>query len=204
MFSSSFLLSVDFHSELSSLQPGFSTSERDFSETPSTLVVFVSHERTAHNYLGDMTAETDVYTKTSSLLAMLDQWAPTKDASTLPEVIFELWIELYEHDYIELHDVETVKEYLRTLIAIGYEFPKLNNKKYSLPQKQPSVLGQPFRSFPHFTTIDSLDSVGDGGWWSKMDWSSRSDSAVVKVIMMTMNEWPLVKRWVLVSPSAVS
>jgi len=157
----------------------------------------VTHERTAHNYIGDMTAEADVYTKTSSLLALLDQWSPTKDASTLPEVIFELWIELYEHDYIELHDVETVKEYLRTLIAIGYEFPKLNDKKYSLPQKQPSALGQPYRSFPHFTTIDSLDSVGDGGWWSKVDWSSRSDSAVLKLILMTMNEWPLVKSWVL-------
>ena len=164
----------------------------------------VTHERTAHNYLGDMTAEADVYTKTSSLLALLDQWSPTKNASTLPEVIFELWIELYEHDYIELHDVETVKVYLRTLIAIGYEFPSLKNKNYYLPQKQPSIFGQPYRSFPLFTTIDSLGSVGDGEWWSKMDWSLRSNSAVVKLIMMTMNEWPLLKKWVLVSPSVVS
>ena len=164
----------------------------------------VTHERTAHNYLGDMIAEADVYTKTSSLLALLDQWSPTKNASTLPVVIFELWIELYEHDYIELHDVETVKVYLRTLIAIGYEFPSLKNKNYYLPQKQPSIFGQPYRSFPLFTTIDSLGSVGDGEWWSKMDWSLRSNSAVVKLIMMTMNEWPLLKKWVLVSPSVVS
>eukprot|EP00553_Chaetoceros_curvisetus_P003864 CAMPEP_0204617556 /NCGR_PEP_ID=MMETSP0717-20131115/4495_1 /ASSEMBLY_ACC=CAM_ASM_000666 /TAXON_ID=230516 /ORGANISM="Chaetoceros curvisetus" /LENGTH=848 /DNA_ID=CAMNT_0051631117 /DNA_START=124 /DNA_END=2670 /DNA_ORIENTATION=+ len=156
----------------------------------------VTHERTAHDYLSDIVAETDLYTKTSSLLAFLDSWSP-KEADTLPEFIFELWIALYEHDYIKLHDIQTVKEYLQSLIAIGYQFPSM--KDALLPQKQPSILGQPYRSFPHFNISTHGDTLkkGSDAWWSEVDWSSRSESAVVKIIFMTMDEWPLVKSWVL-------
>lgn len=159
----------------------------------------VTHERNAHDYLGDLIAEADVYTKTSSLLAFLDSWSP-KEAETLPEFIFELYIELYERDYIERHDVESTKEYLQSLVAIGYQFPSF--KKVSLPQEQPSILGQPYRSFPKFKINshgENLEKGSDEWWTSAVDWSSRSESAVVKLILMTMNEWPLLKSWVLVS-----
>ena len=159
----------------------------------------VTHERNAHDYLGDLIAEADVYTKTSSLLAFLDSWSP-KEAETLPEFIFELYIELYERDYIELHDVESIKEYLQSLVAIGYQFPSF--KKASLPQDQPSILGQPYRSFPKFKINPhgkNLEKGSDEWWTSAVDWSSRSESAVVKLILMTMDEWPLLKSWVLVS-----
>lgn len=159
----------------------------------------VTHERNAHDYLGDLIAEADVYTKTSSLLAFLDSWSP-KEAETLPEFIFELYIELYERDYIELHDVESIKEYLQSLVAIGYQFPSF--KKASLPQEQPSILGQPYRSFPKFKINPhgkNLEKGSDEWWTSAVDWSSRSESAVVKLILMTMDEWPLLKSWVLVS-----
>ncbi len=159
----------------------------------------VTHERTAHDYLGDMVAEADVYSKTSSLLAFLDSWSP-KEAETLPEFIVELWIELYERDYIELHDVESIKEYLQSLVTIGYQFP--SPKKASLPQKQPSILGQPYRSFPQFEINshgENLEKGSDEWWSSAVDWRSRRKSAVVKIILMTMDEWPLLKSWVLVS-----
>lgn len=159
----------------------------------------VTHKRNAHDYLGDLVAEADVYTKTSSLLAFLDSWSP-KEAETLPEFIFELWIELYERDYIELHDVESIKEYLQSLVMIGYQFP--SPKKASLPQRQPSILGQPYRSFPQFKINSHGENLEKGSveWWSSaVEWSSRSESAVVKLVLMTMNEWPLLKSWVLVS-----
>ena len=35
------------------------------------------------------------------------------------ERIFELWVGLYEHDYLGLNDVEAAREWLNTLIKIG-------------------------------------------------------------------------------------
>merc|ERR1711862_572724 len=46
---------------------------------------------------------------------------------------------------------------------------------------------QPFRSFPHFLKDENNTWIP----------SSRPESAVVKLIMMTMDEWPLIKYWVL-------
>ena len=57
----------------------------------------VVHERSAHDYLSDMVAENALYEKTDSLLKFLDGWSST--AETLPEFIFDLWVDLYEHEY---------------------------------------------------------------------------------------------------------
>ena len=66
----------------------------------------VSHKRTDHDYLADFEAEGDLYSKTTSLLSFLDNWSPT--ANTFEETIFEIWVALYEHDYIGLSDVEAI------------------------------------------------------------------------------------------------
>lgn len=84
----------------------------------------VIHERSAHDYLADLSAESDVYLRTSRLHAFLDDWSPDT-AETLPEIIFELWVGLYEHDYIGLADVEAVRDWLHTLNAVGYQFPTI-------------------------------------------------------------------------------
>ena len=67
-------------------------------------------------------------------------------------MIYELWVGLYEHDYLGLHDVKAAAEWMKTLIAIGYDFPSVNSRPVSntLPQFQPTLNGQPYRSFPHF------------------------------------------------------
>lgn len=173
----------------------------------------VTHERSAHDYLADLSAESDVYLRTSKLQAFLDDWSPDT-AETLPEMIFELWVRLYEHDYVGLADVEAVKEWLHTLNAIGYQYPTIEkSQKPTLPQPQPSVKGQPYRAFPYFNTNadgktfaqfkKENDESGFGAWMSTVNWESRPDSAILKIIMMTMNEWPLQKSWVLVSPIAI-
>lgn len=152
----------------------------------------VTHERSAHDYLADLSAESDVYLRTGSLHAFLDGWSPDT-AENLPEMIFELWVGLYERDYVGLADVEAVKEWLHTLNAIGYQFPTIQkSQKPALPQPQPSVAGQPYRSFPYFNT------TADGKTFAQFT-KSRPESAVIKIIMITMNEWPLQKSWVLVS-----
>ena len=153
----------------------------------------VQHERSAHDYLSDFVAESDLYDKTTKLLEFLDGWS--SDASELPERIFELWVGLYEHDYLGLHDVEAAREWLNTLITIGYKFPSMIDSRASmaLPQTQPSLDGQPYRSLPHFSVSKEEDVI------NKTVAQIRPDSAVVKLIMMTMDEWPLLKSWVLVS-----
>jgi len=152
----------------------------------------VQHERSPHDYLADFNAENDLYLKTSKLLEFLNSWA--SDATNLPERIYELWVELYERNYIESKDVEAAREWLNSLIMMGYKFPSLvdTNRKDALkvPQVQPSVEGQPYRSFPHFNVMGVDGNTGS---------ISRPDSAVVKIIMMTMNEWPMLEEWLSVS-----
>jgi len=147
----------------------------------------VQHERSPHDYLADFNAENDLYLKTSKLLEFLSSW--TSDATNLPERICELWIELYERNYIKSDDVEAAREWLNSLTMIGYKFPSLvdTNRKdtITIPQVQPSVEGQPYRSFPHFNVMGMDGNIG----------VSRPDSVVVKLILMTMNEWPILEDW---------
>ena len=154
----------------------------------------VQHHRSAHDYLSDFVAESDLYDKTTKLLEFIDGWS--SDALELPERIFELWVGLYEHDYLGLNDVEAAREWLNTLITIGYKFPSMIDSRAAmvLPQNQPSLDGQPYRSLPHFNVVNK---EGDGINTTVAQF--RPDIAVVKLIMMTMDEWPLLKSWVLVS-----
>lgn len=166
----------------------------------------VVHRRSAHDYQADFTAEADLYEKTSALLTFLDNWSSSAD--TLPERIFDLWIAMYEHDFIELYDVNAAKEWLAALLAIGYEFPSIpdvSSNKIS-PQKQPTIESQPFKSLPHFNYneegkkfYDTEEHSEEGlvTWYNTINWDERPKSAVIKIIMMTMDEWPLLKSWVL-------
>ena len=156
----------------------------------------VNHERSSHDYLADFEAESDLYSKTTSLLSFLDNWVPT--ANSFAETIFELWVALYEHDYIGLSDVEAMEEWLSFLLAIEYEFPsiqrkteKASNAVTSSVQFQPAIEGQPYRSFLHSTQENKIPG-------------ERSENAVLKIIMMTMDEWPLLKSWVLVSQCVIN
>ena len=96
-----------------------------FGFLPRPLVV---HQRNDHNNLGDLNGEQDLYMKSEHLVKFLGSWRGT--GNTLPELIEELWVSLYEHDYIGAKDVELVQLWLNSLIAIGYEFPT--------PEKMPS------------------------------------------------------------------
>jgi hypothetical protein len=150
----------------------------------------VNHECSAHDYLSDFVAERDLYDKTTKLLEFLDGWA--SNAETLSERIFDLWICLYERDYIGLHDVKAVKEWLNVLHVISYKFPDVKtDHDVSIidgPLAQPSIDGQPYKSHPYFNdrVIETIPN-------------ERPECAILKLIMMTMDEWPLMKSWVLVS-----
>jgi len=79
--------------------------------------------RNEHNFLGDLTAEKDLYTKSGKLIDFLSSWDSEK--LRFPERVEQLWIDLYERSYIELDDVVALQKWLEALIAMDYKFPEL-------------------------------------------------------------------------------
>ena len=91
----------------------------------------VVHDRTEHNDLGDLDAERDLYMKSEHLVKFLGRWKGTK--TTLIERIEELWVALYEHQYIEVKDVELLRYWLQSLHQAGYTFPELKHRSIHVP-----------------------------------------------------------------------
>lgn len=106
--------------------------------TPPLVVQY----RNAHKYLGDMSAEQDLYFKTEQLLAFLDSWTPgpAADISSLhlPARLERLWVALYERDFIGHEDVLAFQDWLLTLVSVGYEFPA----QYNYEPPEIMVMGQ--------------------------------------------------------------
>eukprot|EP00923_Selenidium_pygospionis_P034037 GHVN01059525.1.p1 GENE.GHVN01059525.1~~GHVN01059525.1.p1 ORF type:complete len:310 (+),score=20.26 GHVN01059525.1:1101-2030(+) len=86
----------------------------------------IVHERNDHSLLADMQAEDDLYFKTEALLDFLNQWNPDVDVDdSIPSLMEQLWIDLYERNYIQLEDVTILQLWLSALTEVGYEFPRL-------------------------------------------------------------------------------
>jgi len=81
----------------------------------------VSQYRNAHNYLADFDSEDHLYKRSGKLLEQITAWKP--DSKTLPGMLEELYIFLYEHGYLNIKDVELIQWWIKELIIIGYEFP---------------------------------------------------------------------------------
>eukprot|EP00536_Pseudo-nitzschia_multiseries_P011281 jgi/Psemu1/289600/fgenesh1_pg.375_\ len=138
------------------------------------------------------------------------------------ERILDLWQSLHfnKFKFIGLGDVEAVREWLAALDTIGYQFPDIpvdiarssssgsqqsqeqqqqqqqqqqhrsHSSQLSLyprPHPQPSMVGgQPFRAFPHINKkLVAKGSIGD-----------EDDQLILKLILQTKDEWPLIKSWV--------
>jgi hypothetical protein len=109
----------------------------------------IIQSRNDHSYLGDFEAEHDLYAKSSKLLEFLQNWdEPSGDS--IPERMEKLWIDLYEHDYIELEDVYAVQYWLGALKQIGYIFPPLKRRYRNV-----AVMGQ----FNHVDFPSQIDNV---------------------------------------------
>lgn len=94
-------------------------------------VGFISHplviqERNVHSNIGDLTSEWDLYTKSKQLVTFLEGWKGK--GRTIVERTEELWVALYEHQYVESDDVELVQLWLQMLIDVGYKFPDIVSK----------------------------------------------------------------------------
>lgn len=95
----------------------------------------VTQYRNSHDYLADAKAELDLYFKTDKLLELLDNWRcsactsntsiATQTRNCLAFCMEELWVELYERQYIEVEDVHMVQLWLSALMENGYNFPAM-------------------------------------------------------------------------------
>lgn len=94
----------------------------------------VIQDRNSHNILGDLNAEEDLYQKSEFLVEFLSTWKST--APTLVERIEQLWVALYEHQYIELKDIQTVQLWLQSLIDSGYVFPPIASNQFVAKQQK--------------------------------------------------------------------
>ena len=142
----------------------------------------VVHDRTEHNDLGDLDAERDLYMKSEHLVKFLGSWKGTK--ATLAERIEELWVALYEHQYIELKDVELLRYWLQSLHQAGYTFPEVKHRSIHIPTYTQSHQKRQFTSNGRCETTRSLTfwtaDLHDG---TRMDMPSVLSNLGHKVIL---------------------
>jgi len=86
---------------------------------------FVKQVRNAHNYHGDYMSERPLYEKTEALVQLLSEW--TGQSQKFEERFVELFVEMYERDFIEVKDVHLAQKWIRTLQQLNYRFPKILN-----------------------------------------------------------------------------
>ncbi len=80
----------------------------------------VIQERNGHNYLADLNAEDDLYHKGNQLLSYLAEWKSTSE--WLPGRIEDLWIGLYERDFIKKSDVTLVQKWIQALLVHSLQY----------------------------------------------------------------------------------
>ena len=83
----------------------------------------VVQDRNIHTNIADLAAEWDIYVKGKQLMTFLESWKGK--GRTIVERTEELWVALYERQYIEIGDVELVQLWLQSLINAGYRFPEV-------------------------------------------------------------------------------
>jgi hypothetical protein len=83
----------------------------------------VVQDRNVHSNIGDLGSEWDLYIKGKPLMEFLGSWKGK--GKTIVERTEELWIALYERQYVELLDVKLVQLWLQTLLDISYTFPDI-------------------------------------------------------------------------------
>lgn len=83
----------------------------------------ITQDRNEHNFLADMQAEEHLYYRTGVLVKFLDHWKMKNDwesTPSIPQMMEQLWIDLYERGYVEQNDIESAQLWLHALIEVGY------------------------------------------------------------------------------------
>lgn len=127
------LLPVTVHGRVSDIWRAYLTQKLlwDVGQLVTFLPPYVVHDRVAHDYLKDFQSEADLQLKSTALVQFLSQWS--SNAPTLLERIEQLWAALYTRGFVELGDVRLAQAWILDLLAVGYEFPKLQGNVPNVP-----------------------------------------------------------------------
>ena len=85
-------------------------------------------QRNPHSYEADFAAELPLYLQGRALVSHISTSYLNNSTFTLgnnlPKAIEDIWVDLYERGYIEIEDVYLAQQWLKTLLQIGYKFPR--------------------------------------------------------------------------------
>ena len=100
-------------------------------------------------FQADFSAEYPLYIKTDALLHHLKNWdAGVQNQSIqcfdVPSCLENMYIDLYERDFIELEDVLLIQKWIEVLQGIGYEFPKIQVANLQEPKLEEFEIGWNF------------------------------------------------------------
>ena len=98
---------------------------------------WVKQIRNSHDYLSDFMSERPLYEKTEELLRVLHQWRPRKghedNWAAIPQRLEDLYITLYEYEFVENDDISRVQLWLLDLLSIDY-FAKQAGRSSAVPE----------------------------------------------------------------------
>ena len=115
----------------------------------------VVKDRNILSYTKDMSEESDLYLKSKELISFLREWKGR--GSTIVERTEELWIALYEREYIEDKDVSLLQQWLQFLLDVGYMFPLVRDEHSSVPLLSYPIPASYTSSSSHLNGEEILD-----------------------------------------------
>lgn len=90
---------------------------------------WVNHNRTAHDWIGDLRAESDLYDSSAGLIAFLGEWTDRTieglngRAGNPLKMLQEVYVLLYERGIVQAADVRGVQAWIKALREIRYQPP---------------------------------------------------------------------------------
>lgn len=79
-------------------------------------------------------SERPLYEKTEALIEVLSGW--TGRSHKFEDRFVEIFVDLYERDFLQVRDVEFAKKWIQDLKYLNYQFPKVISKSLSHSHSQ--------------------------------------------------------------------
>lgn len=121
------LLPITVHGRVSDIWRSYFT-QRIMWSAGLTLAMarpWVIQKRNAHNYLGDLQAEQNLYYQAGRLVEYLSLKFDSATSTTISSPIESLYVSMYEYGVVDIGDVKLAQAWLSDLYSIGYKFPKV-------------------------------------------------------------------------------
>ena len=155
------MLPVSVHGRVSDIWRSYIMQRlmHDVGQVVGFVSPFVKQVRNAHNYQGDFMSERPLYEKAEALVKMLAQWKGR--SQKFEERFVELFVELYERDFIEIKDVYLAQKWVRSLKQMIYQFPQIIEiSKSKLLSRQIKPYPQRIPRLKHFLVTGGAGYIG--------------------------------------------